>query len=213
MKRTVVTLLFWMVILVQIAGCFTAPVSSDLMLKGVKGDIDKTNVLSYKILFNQASFNLHNNNIRIIPFKLGFDPFCGKKALFFRLRNLHAAEGMIRLAEIYEGNELFLFVADEARRDFLFLGGYSINPGKMIDSNQRGKSKNWLELEIITPEQTRISVKPGRPVTLNAHGELWELVLIGCSETTPGISAGAHPVKGFTADFIAYKLAAVNKKR
>jgi hypothetical protein len=210
MNRTGGTLLFWMAVLLQITGCFSGPVSSNLVIKGVKEDIDKTNILSYKILFNQVSFNLPNHLIRIIPFKLGFDPFYAKKDLFFRFRNLHALEGVIRLAEIYEGNELFLFVADEARRDFLFLGGHSINPGKIIAPDRHNKARNWLEMEITTPEQTRISVETGQPVTLKANGELWELMLIGCSETASGIS-GMNPA-GFSADFVAYKLGAVKKR-
>jgi hypothetical protein len=207
MNRTYGILLFWMAILVQIAGCFSGPISSDLMIKGVKSDIDKTNVLSYRLLFGQASFNLPNHLIRIMPFKLGFNPFRAKKNLFLQFRNLYAAEGTIRLAEIYEGNELFLLVADEARRDFLFLGGHSINPGRIIAQNKSNIAKNWLELEVTTPEQTRISVKPGHPVTLNANGEVWELVLIGCSETAAEGSK-LNPA-GFTADFIAYKIAAI----
>jgi hypothetical protein len=212
MNRTVGLMLFWILILAQISGCLGGPVSSDLTIRGINNDMDKTNVLSYRILFDQASFELPNHMVRISPFKLGFDPFIGKKGLFLRIRQLRAEEGAIRLVEIYEGDELIFLVADEARRDFLFLGGHSLNPGKVIGKKNNLKNIAWMELEVTTPQQIKISAKPKLPLPLEANGEAWKLVLVGASGIDPDIFGSQSQSDGFSADFMAYKVSAVKRK-
>ncbi|HYH04930.1 MAG TPA: hypothetical protein VEC37_17700 [Bacillota bacterium] len=166
-------------------------------------DYNRVQVESCEFANDAITMKVQGQTLRIAPVSLANNPFKGK-TLFLKARKVLAPNGPIHYLEFYNGEELFLIVSDNARRNSQFLTDFSISPGKVIGEDQQTK-RSWTELEIKTPQQ-KLIVKPGTMTRLKNNNVTWGLILIGSSLDFSVSKDKAEEIPEFSADFVVYRL-------